>query len=109
MLKTLRLNSSKIAPFRKYSKGYTGQRNIAYRDFALNYSYQVTLLNKIEKIIDSEFLCFEDPNDCTQFIRGEIYTYFDSLMSLPASPSASDINKIFEFATIIFRMCLKWI
>ena len=39
LLQTLRLNSSNLVPFRKYSQGYTGQRNIAFRDFALNYAY----------------------------------------------------------------------
>lgn len=56
----VRINSTRIAPFRKYTWGYTGQRNKALREFDLNYAYQVTLLNKIDLIIQSEFKCFDD-------------------------------------------------
>lgn len=44
----MRINSGRLAPFRKYTQGYTGQKSVALRDFNLNYAYQVTLLNKIE-------------------------------------------------------------
>ena len=43
---TVRTGSSRIAPFRKYTQGYTGQSKVALRDFDLNYSYQVMLLNR---------------------------------------------------------------
>ena len=32
----LRKNSSKMAPFRSQTRGYTGQRKSAFRDFKLN-------------------------------------------------------------------------
>jgi len=35
------------------------------------------------KIIrETDFLCFENAAQCTQFIRGEMYLHFDSLVSL---------------------------
>ena len=105
----VRPGSSRIATFRKYTQGYTGQSKVALRDFDLNYSYQVTLLNRIQRVIESDFLCFKDANECTQFIRGELYIYFDSLMTLVSEPAKTDIQKIFEFATEVFKLCLKWV
>ena len=32
----LKKNSNKMAPFRSQTRGYTGQRRVAYRDFKLN-------------------------------------------------------------------------
>ena len=43
------------------------------------------------------------------FIRGELYIYFDSLLTLVNDPSKSDIQKIFEFVTEVYNLCLKWI
>ena len=106
---TVRTGSSRIAAFRKYTRGYTGQSKVALRDFVLNYSYHVMLLKRIQIVIDSNFQCFKDANECTQFVRGELYTYFDSLITLVQDPSKSDMEKIFEFATEVFNLGLKWI
>jgi hypothetical protein len=40
------------------------------------------LLNRMQRVNESNFQCFKDANECTQFIRGELYIYFDSLISL---------------------------
>ena len=105
----MRIGSSRIAAFRKYTHGYTGQTKIALREFDLNYAYQVTMLNRIQRVIESDFLCFNDATECTQFIRGEMYVYFDSLISLVQEASQTDVQMIFEFTTEMFRLCLKWI
>jgi hypothetical protein len=67
------------------------------------------LLNKIQRIIESKFQCFKDANECTQFVRGELYIYFDSLLTLMNEPSKSDIQKLFEFATEIYNLLFAWI
>jgi hypothetical protein len=105
----VRTNSSRITFFRKYTKGYTGQSKVARRDFVLNFAYQVTLINKIQKVIQTDFKCFTDANECTQFVRGELYFYFDSLISLVNEASQVEIQKIFEFTTELLKLCLRWI
>ena len=105
----MRIGSSRIAAFRKYTQGYTGQTKVALREFDLNYAYQVTMLNRIQRVRESDFLCFSDATECTQFIRGEMYVYLDSLLSLVTEASQTDVQKIFEFTTEVFRLCLKWI
>ena len=105
----MRIGSSRIAAFRKYTIGYTGQTKIALREFDLNYAYNVTMLNRVRRVIESDFLCFNDATECTQFIRGEIYFYFDSLISLVNEATQNDVEMIYEFTTEVFRLCLKWI
>ena len=105
----MRIGSSRIAPFRKYTEGYTGQTKTALREFSLNYAYQVTMLNQINKVEESNFRCFSSAFECTQFIRGELFVYFDSLVTLVTSPSQADVQKIFEFCVEVFRLVLKWI
>lgn len=75
----------------------------------MNYTYQVTLLNKMEQITSSGFRCFADPFQCTQFIRGELYLHFDSLITLPTYAKQADIEQIFAFARELFKLCLKWV
>jgi len=106
---TVRIGSSRIAAFRKYTQGYTGQSKMALREFDMNYAYQVTMLNKIKRVIESNFLCFNDATECTHFIRGEVYLHLDSLVTLVREPSQTDMQQIFEFTTEVFRLCLKWI
>jgi hypothetical protein len=105
----VRIGSSRIAAFRKYTQGYTGQSKMALREFDMNYAYQVTMLNRIQRVIESDFLCFNDATECTQFIRGEVYLHLDSLVTLVREPSQTDMQQIFEFTTEVFRLCLKWI
>ena len=75
----------------------------------MNYAYQVTMLNRIQRATESSFLCFADATECTQFIRGEMYLYFDSLITLVLEATEADVQKIFEFTTEVFRLCLKWV
>jgi hypothetical protein len=83
----VRIGSSRIAAFRKYTQGYTGQSKMALREFDMNYAYQVTMLNRIQRVIESNFLCFNDATECSQFIRGEVYLHLDSLVTLVRDPS----------------------
>ena len=105
----MRIGSSRIAPFRRYTDGYTGQSKTALREFSLNYAYQVTMLNYIKQVRESKFRCFTSAFECTQFIRGELFVYYDSLVTLVTTPSQSDIQKIFEFCIEIFQLVLQWV
>ena len=49
---------------------------------------------KVKEIIQSDFRCFDSPHKFTQFIRGELYFYIDSLISLFNSTTAEDLPAI---------------
>jgi hypothetical protein len=40
------------------------------------------LEKRIREIISSNFLCFQSGYECTQFLRGELFQYVDSLLTL---------------------------
>jgi len=74
--------STKIAPFRTHTVGYTGQMSGALRDFKFSPTYMSHLENRVNEIIQSDFRCFNSAYECTQFLRGELFFYVDSLLTL---------------------------
>lgn len=65
---------------------------------------------KVQEIIKKDFKCYELPRDLTQFVRGELYFYVDSLMSIFQSSSVEEVPAIFEFITKdIFSLIFKWL
>ncbi len=100
--------STKIAPFRTYTTGYTGQVSGALRDFKFNQTYLSLLENKINEVISTDFRCFSSAYECTQFIRGELYFYTDSLLTLQNQTTREDLPAIFNFLETVFNMILKW-
>jgi hypothetical protein len=61
----------------------------------------------VQDIIKNDFKAFETPNQLTQFIRGELYFYVDSLISFQ-NTSTEDLSAVFEFMTEIFKLLFKW-
>jgi hypothetical protein len=62
----------------------------------------------VKEIIDKDFTNFETATKVTQFIRGELYFYIDSLISLFTSTNSEDIPAIFDFMQEVFKLILKW-
>lgn len=84
--------TNKIAPFRSHSKGYTGQQKVALRTgWNLNQTQIVMLEKKLKEIIQSKFTCFESAHACTQFIRGELYVFVDSVMTIYTNITSNDL------------------
>lgn len=100
--------STKIAPFRTHTVGYTGQSSAAIRDFKFSQTQMSLLENKVKEIIQTNFRCFNSAYDCTQFIRGELYFYIDSLLTLPMYTTREDVPAILDFFELVFKLMLKW-
>ena len=100
--------STKIAPFRTHTQGYTGQSKTAYRDFKLQQPYMVFLEKKIQEILDSNFLCFQSAIEVTQFLRGELYYYVDSLLTLHQVINSEDLPLVFQFIELVIKLTLRW-
>ena len=66
-------------------------------------------MNRIQRIVDSNFQCFHDPQECTQFLRAELFTYFDSLTTLISDPQAAELQVMFDFTHSIYILVLKWL
>lgn len=104
----LKRSSTKIAPFRTHTLGYTGQQKTAYRDFKITPTYMAHLEKRVKEIMESNFLGFANAYECTQFLRGELYYYVDSLLTLPLVIREEDLPSILQFIELVFRMTLKW-
>ena len=84
--------TTKLAPFRSHSRGYTGQHKVAYRaGWRLNPNHQVILEAKVKDIIATKFKCFGSPHECTQFVRGELFIFIDSILTMSANITSNDL------------------
>lgn len=105
----IKRNSTKIAPFRQHSQCYTGQFKTAYRDFKMSPTYMAHIEKRIRQIMESNFLHFGSAYECTQFLRGELYFYVDSLLTLPLLINSEDLPAILNFCELVLQLTLKWL
>ncbi len=75
------LKSKKLAPFRKYTRGYTGQKSIAYRIFNFDSNEFLKFKNLLNEEKENNFGTFMNSIDVTQIIRGRIFTFIDVYMT----------------------------
>jgi hypothetical protein len=76
-----RLTSYKIAPFRKYSHGYSGQFRMPLRqNITFTPEWLEEQITQINKVIESDFECM-NARDITQYLRGQFFISCDFLMS----------------------------
>ena len=61
----IRKTSTKMAPFRSHTEGYTGQKKTAYREFKLNQAYNSMMEKRVKDIIQSRFTVFQSAHECT--------------------------------------------
>ena len=105
-------SSDKIAPFRSMTVGYTGQSIGAYRN---DFSYSSAVLHKyeeeIKKAIAQEFKLECTPARLSQFFRGELYLYLDSLVTMMDfyKPNIEALQEIFGLFGLVMDLIVKWI
>lgn len=78
---TCRWTSYKIAPFRRCSKGYTGQVKMplrAHLSFKVEEAQQFR--ERVDKLVEDDFRGLS-AHELTQFIRGELFVYVEYLRS----------------------------
>lgn len=63
---------------------------------------------RIRQIMESNFLHFGSAYECTQFLRGELYFYVDSLLTLPLLITSEDLPAILNFCELVLQLTLKW-
>ncbi len=106
----IKLPSSKLAPFRRMSAGYTGQLKQAYREFKYSVTEKKHVEEELKKIIDAGFV-IDDPVKYTQFVRGEAFFYVDSLLTMlhigPPEPAA--MREILAFLKFFLHFVVEWL
>ena len=64
---------------------------------------------RVQEVNDSQFMGFLSAFECTQFIRGELYFYIDSLLTLQNVIVQEDLPSILNFVELVFKLTLKWL
>lgn len=105
-------HSNRIGPFRMITYGYTGMKNNTKRE-NWKYSYDELELIKqeVEETISKEFDNFETAHQATQFLRGKLYIFVDSLL---ANTDEDQVNKedardMIDFMEKVFLLIIKWL
>lgn len=96
-----------MAPFRKFSRGYTGQVKNAYREFEFDPIILESFSAKVDELINSDF-GEDDAYKFTQFIRGKLFFYIDSLLTLQKGADKKAFPNIVKFMRKVFELILKW-
>lgn len=66
------------------------------------------MTKKVRDLTETQFRYFETAHDFTQFVRGELYMFIDSILTLFNVISADDLPAIFEFVEHVLQMILQW-
>lgn len=96
---------------RTYTRGYTGQRNIAYRSF--------TFSGKEVKEATEKFLFLTNndidkwnltPSDYNQFLKGKAFVLTDCLMTtyFPSSSTKEEIEILLDYCSAVIKFTIKW-
>lgn len=112
-------DSSKLAPFRLHSVGYTGQKNQPFRP--LKDRNTLLVMQELEqkqqlvlRLIKAEFngaALSMTPFDVVQQIRGSLFFYADSLLSLSwyYKLNKENLPQIFDFFSLLYELIAKWL
>ncbi|MDR3547974.1 MAG: hypothetical protein P4M11_06885 [Candidatus Pacebacteria bacterium] len=105
--------SALLAPFRSRSVGYTGQKSQAYREFVYSKAEKDKYASIMRTLMTNRFECVppESAAEFTQFLRGELVIYIDSLLTLfyYYMPKPDDLREIFAFIDLFMEFVVAWI
>ena len=68
----------------------------------------VYLEKRIRDLYDTDLFGFTSAYECTQFIRGNLFYYVDSLVTMPALVTQEDLPAILNFIELVIKLMLKW-
>mmetsp|Transcript_5954 Transcript_5954/g.5249 ORF Transcript_5954/g.5249 Transcript_5954/m.5249 type:complete len:214 (+) Transcript_5954:25-666(+) len=104
-------NSSKLHPFKMKTPPYTGGNKAAIRNFEFESSRGILIeMIKQLKYFSSQKFDGEDPYLITQFLRGELYVFMDSVMSVNTLiPDPSDVKLIHELFITYLDMFVEYL
>lgn len=93
----VQVKSGKIAPFRFCTVNYTGQNFSAYRDFHYNFDLHEKYKKELSEILSKGFEVLETPRKVNQYLRGELYLYVDSILSLYLNTDRKILEIYYDF------------
>jgi len=112
----VKVTEFRVAPFRRYTKGYTGDVKSTHRTFEYSQEVKKVMEEKVKELLANSFNV-KDGYEFTQFFRGELFFYVDALLtSLSASPSNPEsvlnpkfIPEILTFLELCLQVIVEWL
>eukprot|EP00826_Nyctotherus_ovalis_P031975 TRINITY_DN2577_c0_g7_i1.p1 TRINITY_DN2577_c0_g7~~TRINITY_DN2577_c0_g7_i1.p1 ORF type:complete len:277 (-),score=78.87 TRINITY_DN2577_c0_g7_i1:697-1527(-) len=106
--KNVKVTEFRVEPFRKYTRGYTGQVKSTYRVFAYSSEERKEMERRLRETVEKRFV--EEALEFTRFFRGELFFFVDSLLtSLAVSPpSAELVPEILLFLDSTLNAMIEW-
>jgi ubiquitin carboxyl-terminal hydrolase 9/24 len=98
----LPISSSKLAPFRKHTKNYTGQAKQAIRDWIFRAEEIEQAVAKLRRLTAGETL---DAFEITQFLRGHVFTLVDCLLV----NKAREVELSYRLFTAVIDFTVSWL
>ena len=98
--------SSRIAPFRKHSRLYTGQTMNAIREWSFKQEELAGYQTRVEDLIKGHF-AFDSAYETTQFLRGDLFTLVDCLLT--AKVQSVEVVAIMVFLAKVIDLILAWL
>ena len=105
-----KITSSRLAPLRKYTQGYTGSKTYT-RKFNLTDKNDINRINMgIERMEETRKSAFhiDDVAQFNQFYRGEIYVLIDSILCMGSIPP-QELKLAIDFLETYIRLFIRYI
>ena len=102
------LTSSKLAPFRSHSQGYTGPKRYSTRSWEFSREETEDIISCLESLLQSDLKC-ASAFETTQFYRGRLFYYTEILVAHNYGKSEEDINLALECFSLTIKVFVKWL
>ena len=106
---TVKLSSGTIATFRTHTKGYANLSKCLQKLTPPNLDHLASAQEKAEKVIESQFKCLATSFEITQYIRGELYIFVDSVLTYEGYKDKKKIlSKAINFLKKVLQLIAEW-
>jgi hypothetical protein len=106
---TYRWTSYKIAPFRRSSKGYTGQVKTPLRQ---NRTFEVDQIRaetaRVQELTERSFRGLS-AQELSQYLRGELFITVDFLLSASSQYTEEDVDEVCAFLKAVLGLIVHWL
>lgn len=105
---TYPLQSSKLAPFRKHSQGYTGPKRTTLRNWSFALCEVTEAISALEALLAQDLLCCS-AFATTQFYRGTLPILVENLLIHDYGRNLVVLKYVVQLFSLVLEMVLAWL
>lgn len=103
---TYPFKTSKLAPFRKMTKPYTGPKSKAYRNWDISMQELEEMSQKLENALNGDLEC-ENAYETTQFYRGKLMILVENLLVFDFKHNKEFLKPTVNFFSLVISLVVK--